>query len=60
MVFMVFMVFYGFMVKTDITAYQDLVLVWLGCGKNFLEVPWEYLGSSEETRKSQKQELTNN
>ena len=24
---------YGFMVKTDNTAYQALVLVWLGCGK---------------------------
>ena len=24
-----------FMVKTDNTAYQALVLVWLGCGKNW-------------------------
>ena len=29
---------YGFMVKTDNTAYQALVLVWLGCGNSYAKI----------------------
>ena len=35
--------FYGFMVKIDNTAYQALVLVWLGCGNKRLETKLDTL-----------------